>query len=806
MPFQKYLFLAFILIVNKAFAELEFTIAAISQKSTEALGEFATQLIWATEQAVHDLNNLTDPIIPNVKFNFQHKDSYLSKKESIKAVRDLMTQPNQITSPIIGIVGEIFSSISGVISLSSQVYKVMQCSGASSSPDLSDKDSYSNFFRTVPSDVHQGPAIAHFIYKMNWAKIAVVNVNTNYGLSLGQVLQTETKRLNITIKARYSYSETGSDMNNCVKTVQVSGAKVIVILGYIGDVILFFKEARKLNMINKNYVYIGSDGTSIDSLANLDLKDFDGYFYLSPKTYANNDFYRNLKQNFLDSSKNQSSNGTLDESSFIDRTGLYYDCVFSLVHAFKNLRDMESLSLDTFSSSDLNSPKINLTHVERVNFTGVSGDITFDKFGDPRSVPYLVTNIQDNQKLVIGFIDGKSGIFTQNENFIPKFNENSTIIPFDSNGELKVKWNDPGPLLGLLMIWSSILGFVFESTAFTCSYQQWSLYVGIGTILGAVLVKVFRIWQIFANTVCYLRNGVVLLYAGLIILGEVIILSTFTVIDPPLPTKVETLSYFYYECLSHNSETQITFNIILLGYNATLLLMVTVLAYKTRNVRMIYRESSYIAQMSLNIALCAMITVIIVYTGNNTIISLFYIRMFAIAISTYVCYFCLIGRVVLSLLLESYATKVDDSKTKSHVLSSNIDDDNSLGSAATNRYQSSARGNNQENHKKTSFMLATKNLKHFVLSNWKKSLVIIKKRFLLIYMLNEVKKSNNSKFEPSSEGICIIIAEMNIKRNELPYCLNVFTEKISILIQCKDDKECDLVFYSLEKNGASVKP
>ncbi|KAJ3224397.1 Gamma-aminobutyric acid type B receptor subunit 2 [Clydaea vesicula] len=803
MPFQKYLFLAFILIVNKAFAELEFTIAAISQKSTEALGEFATQLIWATEQAVHDLNNLTDPIIPNVKFNFQHKDSYLSKKESIKAVRDLMTQPNQTTSPIIGIVGEIFSSISGVISLSSQVYKVMQCSGASSSPDLSDKDSYSNFFRTVPSDVHH----------------------------LGQVLQTETKRLNITIKARYSYSETGSDMNNCVKTVQVSGAKVIVILGYIGDVILFFKEARKLNMINKNYVYIGSDGTSIDSLANLDLKDFDGYFYLSPKTYANNDFYRNLKQNFLDSSKNQSSNGTLDESSFIDRTGLYYDCVFSLVHAFKNLRDMESLSLDTFSSSDLNSPKINLTHVERVNFTGVSGDITFDKFGDPRSVPYLVTNIQDNQKLVIGFIDGKSGIFTQNENFIPKFNENSTIIPFDSNGELKVKWNDPGPLvvlsiyimgfcltvvstfilyikrsysavkclqasflqlisLGLLMIWSSILGFVFESTAFTCSYQQWSLYVGIGTILGAVLVKVFRIWQIFANTVCvkanngYLRNGVVLLYAGLIILGEVIILSTFTVIDPPLPTKVETLSYFYYECLSHNSETQITFNIILLGYNATLLLMVTVLAYKTRNVRMIYRESSYIAQMSLNIALCAMIT-------NS---------------KTYHKLVCLIGPVVLSLLLESYATKVDDSKTKSHVLSSNIDDDNSLESAATNRYQSSARGNNQENHKKTSFMLATKNLKHFVLSNWKKSLVIIKKRFLLIYMLNEVKKSNNSKFEPSSEGICIIIAEMNIKRNELPYCLNVFTEKISILIQCKDDKECDLVFYSLEKNGASVKP
>lgn len=65
----------------------------------------------------------------------------------------------------------------GVTSL----FYIPQCSGASSSLQLSDKTNYPYFFRTVGNVVAFGEALMEWIRQMNWSMFALVYTDDNVG-------------------------------------------------------------------------------------------------------------------------------------------------------------------------------------------------------------------------------------------------------------------------------------------------------------------------------------------------------------------------------------------------------------------------------------------------------------------------------------------------------------------------------------------------------------------------------------------------------------------------------------------------
>lgn len=50
-----------------------------------------------------------------------------------------------------------------------------------SCPCLSDRRKFSNFFRTIPSDVYQAQAMARLAMRFGWSWIGAVAVNSDYG-------------------------------------------------------------------------------------------------------------------------------------------------------------------------------------------------------------------------------------------------------------------------------------------------------------------------------------------------------------------------------------------------------------------------------------------------------------------------------------------------------------------------------------------------------------------------------------------------------------------------------------------------
>lgn len=57
-----------------------------------------------------------------------------------------------------------------------------------SSPSLSDRLQFPNFFRTMASDIYQARAIAQLAIKYNWAWVGAVVANNDYGLMAVKVV------------------------------------------------------------------------------------------------------------------------------------------------------------------------------------------------------------------------------------------------------------------------------------------------------------------------------------------------------------------------------------------------------------------------------------------------------------------------------------------------------------------------------------------------------------------------------------------------------------------------------------------
>ncbi|KAJ3384516.1 hypothetical protein HDU92_003550 [Lobulomyces angularis] len=467
---------------------------------------------WTLKVAVDDLN--AKNLISGVHFNLLTKPNEGKINVAVQNVVETMTQKSLADSPVVGFVGDSTSAFSIAMSLTSNAFKVLQCSGTATSPELSVKSTHPTFFRTVSPDTYQAPAIAHYIKSVGWKKVAVFASNNAYGLYLGQEFQSVSSTLGIKIKLFYSYDPTNANFTDAAQKIYESGSRIIVMFSNYPDATYFLRETAKLGMVSSSYVYIGSDGLYTDPPKNTvtnttDLLNLERIILISPLGISASTVFYSLQEKFL---KQFPLSGVTTISSTLS---LFYDCVLSIGEAVKDYSNTNSI--EDFSSVNMTSPKISLANVKKVNFLGATGNVSFDKNGDPTAALYKIAQFTSSQSTslhVICIIDGKTGARMENVSQ-PNFFEDSTKIPSDSP-----------------------------------------------------------------------------------VLGEIIILATFTILDPPRAVFVELPNMTYYTCYSHN---QVHFTTVMIVYNGLLLLLVTLFAYKTRNVYENVRETFWIFQLSRRI-------------------------------------------------------------------------------------------------------------------------------------------------------------------------------------------------------------
>lgn len=61
---------------------------------------------------------------------------------------------------------------------------VLQVSFFSTSPELSNKQRFEYFTRTIPSDHYQVKAMVDIVLKMNWSYVSIIYEESNYGIKV----------------------------------------------------------------------------------------------------------------------------------------------------------------------------------------------------------------------------------------------------------------------------------------------------------------------------------------------------------------------------------------------------------------------------------------------------------------------------------------------------------------------------------------------------------------------------------------------------------------------------------------------
>jgi branched-chain amino acid transport system substrate-binding protein len=117
-------------------------------------------------------------------------------------------------------------------------------------------------FRTTPIAPDFGKAYADFInaVKKSGTKIdsiAMVNENTDYGLSVSQSILDAAKAGNINVSAHITYMANSSDVSAQVLQLKAVGPDAVIFISYTADSILYFKTMKALDYLPP--IVIGDD-------------------------------------------------------------------------------------------------------------------------------------------------------------------------------------------------------------------------------------------------------------------------------------------------------------------------------------------------------------------------------------------------------------------------------------------------------------------------------------------------------------------------------------------------------------------
>ncbi|CAA9999959.1 unnamed protein product, partial [Nesidiocoris tenuis] len=95
---------------------------------------------------------------------------------------ELTCNKTQVRKVISGVVGAASSVTSVQVANLLRLFKIPQVSYFSTSPELSNKQRFEYFTRTIPSDRHQVQAMVELVNRLGWSYVSVIYEESNYGV------------------------------------------------------------------------------------------------------------------------------------------------------------------------------------------------------------------------------------------------------------------------------------------------------------------------------------------------------------------------------------------------------------------------------------------------------------------------------------------------------------------------------------------------------------------------------------------------------------------------------------------------
>ncbi|XP_046678588.1 metabotropic glutamate receptor isoform X1 [Homalodisca vitripennis] len=194
-------------------------------------------------------------------------------KGSISNIDDAEYHCNKssVRKVISGVVGAASSVTSIQVANLLRLFKIPQVSFWSTSPELSNKQRFEYFSRTIPSDHHQVKAMVEIVKRLGWSYVSIVYEESNYGIKAFEELELLLSKSNICIAVKEKLTkdsgvaeETAYD--NVVLRLQTKPrARGAIIFASDQEVAGLMRAVRRCNATG-SFSWIGSDGWSARSL------------------------------------------------------------------------------------------------------------------------------------------------------------------------------------------------------------------------------------------------------------------------------------------------------------------------------------------------------------------------------------------------------------------------------------------------------------------------------------------------------------------------------------------------------------
>ena len=419
-----------------------FSIRHLQETSEDKCGDITKEVAHAQAMifAIEKINNDSN-LLPNISLGYDIRDycesntkatqiTYELFKDTCKCYRNT-THRNIGKSSIMALVGPTFSSTALVLGGILQMLNVTAISGTTTSPELS-SCTYKHLHRSVPSDTYLSKAVADMIHYFNWTYVAAIGIDDSYGRhgiwSVIKEVENKNGSFCVALTEFITHNTQTANIEDIVKKLRRhENIRVINLWIYGGTLRKFFREVRRQNLSGR--VWILSEVTftlNANGFLPSDLSPLHGSVAFQPHNFQDAGFKDYMKTLLLNEAKRRDlpewwrdiralekncsglkKNTTRHEdhrkelcvqnivndvySSYVPYV---IDAVYSLAHAL----DISTQDTSRMDNDVQRKPYLKLNNMQRllsrVHFTGLTGNISFDKFGDRHSASYDIVNFQ----------------------------------------------------------------------------------------------------------------------------------------------------------------------------------------------------------------------------------------------------------------------------------------------------------------------------------------------------------------------------------------------------------------------------
>lgn len=359
-----------------------------------------------------------------------------------KAMNTLSSACQQISnSSIVGIVGPSFSRESHVIAPFAARLGVPIISHSSTDPDLSDRQAFSSFYRTVPSDNGAASAIASLFIKFGWKSGVIIYQDDAFGAGGAKAISEAFDRSNLTVARTLAFDTVTRVIRGGLKTLLTSSPTRIVILwadtGYSS---MILQNALDADLLAPQFTWIISVNTPLDTFDPKWRDKLAGMLTVEP--VVGSVVQAPVNMTLLNAAYNiwqQHEPETFPGYDNIDYYALFmFDAVWTLIQSLNQLCSTKASCLPLAETSYcfdrrlLNNSAL-LDVINTNTFLGVSGLIRFSTNTTDRvdGIYYVAKNVQYHST---GLTYVPVLVWSEPDGWVPHKQTNTIIWPGKSLG------------------------------------------------------------------------------------------------------------------------------------------------------------------------------------------------------------------------------------------------------------------------------------------------------------------------------------------------------------------------------------